>query len=102
MGHGGKGCKCTNECTDQTRTKCKVTEVPDKECKTVKKDEDVIDCKTKCYKADKVISINKSHGKGECGCAQDGRARSSWGDTGVTVATRLLLCCKIEQTEPGE
>jgi len=52
-------CQCKDDCQEEKRKVCKSREVAKEVCKEEEEEEDVVECETKCFKADKVISIGK-------------------------------------------
>lgn len=61
-------CQCKDDCQEEKRKVCKSREVAKEVCKEEEEEEDVVECETKCFKADKVISIGKgeSHTHTQC------------------------------------
>lgn len=52
-------CQCKDDCQEEKRKVCKSREVAKEVCKEEEEEEEVVECETKCFKADKVISIGK-------------------------------------------
>lgn len=58
LGKDLSNCTCKEDCKEDKQKFCKVTVVPKEVCEEVEGEEDVIVCDTKCFKADKVVTIN--------------------------------------------
>ncbi|KAF6254641.1 hypothetical protein COO60DRAFT_1539537, partial [Scenedesmus sp. NREL 46B-D3] len=52
------GCECADLCDDKKQEYCKTTTEMVEECKDVEVTKEFIECKTKCFTADKVIEVN--------------------------------------------
>jgi len=52
-------CQCKDDCQETKRKVCKSREVEKEVCKDEEEEEEVVECVTKCFKADKIISVGK-------------------------------------------